>query len=80
MRSIRLPIAGHIGGIRGQNVFALAERHRIEQAREEGSEGARRETGEMLMALNAAARTNRDLLPSLLQEYQEKYQNGTAIA
>ena len=64
--------------------FALAERRRrIEQARAEGleegrkeaSKEARRETNEMLMILNAAARTNPDLLPSLLQEYQEKYRN-----
>ena len=76
--------------------FALAERRkRIEQARAEGREAglkearteaqqevreARRETSEMLMVLNAAARTNPDLLPSLLQEYQEKYQNGSAHA
>ena len=32
------------------------------------------------MILNAAARTNPDLLPSLLQEYQEKYQNGSTNA
>ncbi len=32
------------------------------------------------MILNAAARTNPDLLPSLLQEYQEQYQNGSATA
>ena len=65
--------------------FALAERRRrIEAAKEEGrkeaQKEARRETGEMLMILNAAARTNPDLLPSLLQEYQEKYQNGSAAA
>ena len=57
-------------------------RRRMEQARDEGrkeaQKEARRETGEMLMVLNAAARANPDLLPSLLQEYQEKYQNGTA--
>ena len=67
--------------------FALAERRRrIEQARKEGLEEgrkeaqreARREANEMLMILNAAARTNPDLLPSLLEEYQEKYQNGPA--
>jgi len=65
--------------------FALAERRRrIEEAREEGrkegrEEGrieARRETSEILIALNAAARTNPDLLPSLLEEYRAKYQNG----
>ena len=57
-------------------------RRRMEQAREEGrkeaQKQARRETSEMLMILNAAARTNPDLLPGLLQEYQEKYQNGSA--
>ena len=67
--------------------FALAERRRkIEQAREEGrQEGrqevrqeARREAADMLMVLNAAARTNPDLLPSLLREYQQRYQNGAA--
>lgn len=61
--------------------IALAERRRrIEQAREEGRTEARKEANEMLMILNAAARTNPDLLPSLLQEYQEKYQNGSAAA
>ena len=63
--------------------IALAERRRrIEQAREEGrkeaQKEARKEASEMLMILNAAARTNPDLLPGLLQEYQEKYQNGSA--
>ncbi len=57
-------------------------RRRMEQAREEGrkeaQKQARRETSEMLMILNAAARTNPDLLPGLLQEYQVKYQNGSA--
>ena len=61
--------------------IALAERRRrIEAAREEGRQEARkearREAGDMLMVLNAAARTNPDLLPSLLQEYQQKYRNG----
>ena len=61
--------------------FALAERRkRIEQAREEGRKEGQREVREILMVLNAAARTNPDLLPSLLQEYQEKYQNGSAAA
>ena len=63
----------------GKMFIALAERRRrIEAAKEEGRKEARKEAGEMLMVLNAAARTNPDLLPSLLQEYQEKYQNGTA--
>ena len=54
--------------------IALAERRRrIEAAKE-----ARKEAGEMLMVLNAAARTNPDSLPSLLEEYQEKYRNGAA--
>ncbi len=61
--------------------IALAERRRrIEAAKEEGRKEARKEASEMLMALNAAARTNPDLLPSLLQEYQEKYQNGAAAS
>ena len=65
--------------------FALAERRRrIEAAKEEGRRQGRKEglkeTNEMLMILNAAARTNPDLLPSLLQEYQEKYQNGAAAS
>ena len=65
--------------------IALAERRRrIEQAREEGRKEARKEVrkeaSEMLLVLNAAARTNPDLLPDLLQEYQEKYQNGSATA
>ena len=67
--------------------FALAERkRRIEEAREEGREegrkeaqkSARREAGDMLMMLNAAARTDPDRLPSLLQEYQEKFRYGSA--
>ena len=59
--------------------FALAERRRrIEEARQEGRKEAQKEAQEMLMILNAAARTNPDLLPALLQEYQEKYQNGSA--
>ena len=59
--------------------IALAERRRrIEQAREEGRKEAQKEASEMLMILNAAARTNPDLLPGLLLEYQEKYQNGSA--
>ena len=61
--------------------IALAERRRrIEEARQEGRKEAQKEAQEMLMLLNAAARTNPDLLPSLLQEYQEKYQNGSAAA
>ena len=63
--------------------FALAERRRrIEEAREEGrKEGrneARRETNDILMALNAAARTNPDMLPTLLEEYRAKYENGAS--
>lgn len=62
--------------------FALAERRRrIEAAKEEGrKEGrkqGRKEASDMLMVLNAAARTNPDSLPSLLQEYQAKFQNGS---
>ena len=61
--------------------IALAERRRrIEQAREEGRQEGRKEgrqeASSMLMVLNAAARNNPDLLPTLLQEYQEQYQNG----
>ena len=84
--SLSLIIVIELGG----KVFiALAERRRrIEQAKAEGREEgrkeaereSRREAQEMLMILNAAARTNPDLLPSLLQEYQEKYQNGSAAA
>ena len=71
-------------------------RRKLEQAREEGrAEGrkeaqkealtkarqeTRREASDMLTVLNTAARNNPDLLPSLLQEYQEKYQNGSAAA
>ena len=61
--------------------IALAERRRrIAEAKQEGRKEAQKEAQEMLMILNAAARTNPDLLPSLLQEYQEKYQNGSAAA
>ena len=80
-----LAILAELGG---KMFFALAEhRRKLEQAREEGrkegrkeAQEARRETNEMLMILNAAARTNPDLLPSLLQEYQEKFRNGSAAA
>ena len=44
----------------------------------EARSGGRTETGSMLDVLNAAARTNPDLLPSLLDEYKERYQNGAA--
>ena len=61
--------------------IALAERRRrIEKAREEGRKEVRKEASEMLSVLNAAARTNPDLLPGLLQEYQAKYQNGSATS
>ena len=85
MGRIRLFLTGCTGGIGVRMFFALAERRRrIEEARaegrEEGRKEAKREADEMLMVLNAAARTNPDLLPSLLQEYQEKYQNGSAHA
>ena len=46
----------------------------------EARSGGRTETGSMLDVLNAAARTNPDLLPSLLQEYQERMQNGSGAA
>ena len=55
---------------------AEARAEYLAEARKE----VRSETGDMLAVLNAAARTNPDLLPSLLQEYQEKYQNGSAAA
>lgn len=59
--------------------FALAERRRrIDEAREQGRKEVRKETSDMLMALNAAARTNPDLLPALLEEYQARYQNGAS--
>ncbi len=62
--------------------FALAERRRrIEAAKEEGRKEGRKEglkeANEMLMILSAAARTNPDSLPSLLQQYQERIQNGS---
>ena len=47
------------------------------EGRKEGRREARREADDMLMVLNAAARTNPDSLPVLLQEYQNRYQNGT---
>ena len=69
---------------------------RIEQAREEGRkqgreealaealakarQETRREASDMLTVLNAAARNTPDLLPSLLEEYQAKYQNGASNA
>ncbi len=49
-----------------------------EQGRREARKEARREADDMLMMLTAAARTNPELLPSLLQQYQERYQNGAA--
>ena len=56
------------------------ERQERERAREEGlREGrreGRREANEMLMVLNAAARTNPESLPVLLQEYRERFENG----
>ena len=50
----------------------------LAEARAESLAEIRSETGDMLAVLNAAARTNPDLLPSLLEEYQEKYRNGAA--
>ena len=59
--------------------IALAERRRKHaQLRAEGREEARKEANAMLDVLSAAARSNPDLLPSLLQEYQARYQNGSA--
>ena len=62
--------------------IALAERRRrIEQAHEEGrKEGRKAEQKEiraMLTVLSAAARSNPELIPSLLQEYQARYENGS---
>ena len=58
---------------------ALQERERARaEGRKEGRKEARREADDMLMALNAAARTNPDLLPALLEEYRARYQNGAS--
>ena len=66
---------------------ALQERQRAreeglkegrEEGRNEARREARREADDMLMTLNAAARENPDILPALLREYQERYQNGNA--
>ena len=82
--SLSLVILAELGG---KMFIALAERRRrIEAAREEGRKEGRREArkegrkevSEMLMVLNAAARVDPDLLPSLLEEYQAKLQNGAA--
>ena len=68
----------------GVKVFYARAVHRrnLQQAKEEGrKEGrteARAEAREMITVLNAAARTNPDLLPQLLQEYQARYQNRAA--
>ena len=72
----------------GVEMFIALARHRRRMEREraeareeglaEGRKEVRRETNDMLVILNAAARENPDLLPSLLQEYQEKYRNGSA--
>ena len=69
---------GRIEGRKEGRAEALAEA-RAESLAEARKE-MRSEAGDMLAVLNAAARTNPDLLPSLLQEYQEKYQNGSAAA
>ena len=56
--------------------IALAERRRkLDQARAEGIAEGRRETAAMLDVLNAAAQTNPDLLPYLLQGYRAWYQS-----
>ena len=56
---------------------AQQERERArEEGRKEGRDEGRQEANDMLMVLNAAARTDPDSLPSLLQQYQEQYQNG----
>ena len=51
------------------------QRRKLQQAREEGRAEGRAEAREMITVLNAAARTNPDLLLQLLQEYQTRYQN-----
>jgi len=53
-------------------------REGIREGHREGHREARRETRDMLTVLNAAARTNPDSLPALLQEYQNQYQNGSS--
>ena len=53
---------------------AEARAESLAEARKE----MRSETGDMLAVLNAAARTNPDLLPTLLQEYREQILNGSA--
>ena len=50
----------------------------LKEGHREGHREARRETRDMLTVLNAAARTNPDSLPALLQEYQNQYQNGSS--
>jgi uncharacterized membrane protein len=72
----------------GVEMFIALGRHRrrMEHARNEGrKEGlkearkeTRKETNDMLMVLNAAARENPDLLPTLLEQFQDQYQNGSA--
>ena len=59
---------GHAEGLAEGRAMGLAEARSDEHA----------EAGSMLDVLNAAARNNPDLLPSLLQEYQERLQNGSA--
>ena len=50
----------------------------LEEAREAGRKQGRNEARDMLIVLSAAARTNPDLLPSLLEEYREQILNGAA--
>ena len=45
------------------------------EGRVEGIAESRRETAAMLDVIDAAVRTNPDLLPHLLQEYRARYQN-----
>ncbi len=76
--SVSLVILAELGA---KMFIALAERRRrIEAAKEEGRKEGRKEglkeANEMLTILNAAARTNPDSLPALLQQYQERIQNG----
>ena len=74
----------HAEGLAEGRAEGLAEGRAegLEAGREIGLAEARSEerteAGSMLAVLNAAARTNPDLLPSLLEEYREQILNGAA--
>ena len=74
----------HAEGLAEGHAEGLAEGRAegLEAGREIGLAEARSEerteAGSMLAVLNAAARTNPDLLPSLLEEYREQILNGAA--